>query len=265
MKLVRILSCLMLAAIMLFNGPPLSLGVPYTCVTLSDSSGKPGDMFILYDAQSHPQMAGYSDAQLYSIDPVLENGHYLVPLRQMAEILGFTADFQPLTSEITLNSGSDTIVLNLNNNTAYVNGQARVVDPAPRLISDRTMVPIRFISENMGYFVSFDEGFISISDCAFISRDEMTRMLDDTASWSAPSSGSQTALPGTRTPQGIGVGDSIDAVIGVYGQPGRSFVYDPSFTGSLFYYDNFHYQGSSDSLELVFQEGVITQMLLHFL
>ncbi|MEQ8175850.1 MAG: copper amine oxidase N-terminal domain-containing protein [Syntrophomonadaceae bacterium] len=266
-KCLRVL-CFLAAITILASISPFTsqASTPYTHITLVDSSGEPEIMYILYDPVANPQMAGYKNAQPYLVEPIWESGHYLIPLGQIAGILKFKVNFNANTSEITLTDDNNAIILTLNSNTAFVNGVKNSLDTAPRSINGRTMVPVGFVSQNLGYFVTFDEGYISISDCAFISRDEMTQMLRDKTGWTAPSPGTlcQTALPGTLTQKGIGVGDSIDKVISVYGKPSRNFVKNALFTGAIKYYDNFHFQGNNESLEFVFKNGIVTQMVLNY-
>jgi len=38
-----------------------------------------------------------------------------------------------------------------------VNGLSVAMDVPPRLINSRTMIPLRFLSENLGYNVEWDE------------------------------------------------------------------------------------------------------------
>jgi len=42
------------------------------------------------------------------------------------------------------------------NNIALVDGEEAVLDVPAKIINDRTMVPVRFVAENMGYFVDWD-------------------------------------------------------------------------------------------------------------
>ena len=45
----------------------------------------------------------------------------------------------------------------IDNTTATVNGAATTMDVPARLINDQTFVPLRFLSENLGYTVDWDE------------------------------------------------------------------------------------------------------------
>ena len=46
--------------------------------------------------------------------------------------------------------------MTLNSLTAYVNGEAKTLDAAPVIKNDRTMLPVRFVAENLGAEVLWD-------------------------------------------------------------------------------------------------------------
>lgn len=91
-------------------------------------------------------------------DPYIEKGHTLVPVRFVAETLG--ADEVLWDGEkrtVTIKDGGDVTELSVGESTAYVNGEARELGAPARLKNNRTYVPLRFVSENMGAVVLWDE------------------------------------------------------------------------------------------------------------
>ncbi|HIV86278.1 MAG TPA: copper amine oxidase N-terminal domain-containing protein, partial [Candidatus Monoglobus merdigallinarum] len=54
-------------------------------------------------------------------------------------------------------SNTNTVTFSIDNTTATVNGSTATMDVPARLINDKTMVPLRFLSENLGFDVSWDE------------------------------------------------------------------------------------------------------------
>lgn len=72
-----------------------------------------------------------------------------------------------------------TVQMKIGSKTAYINGREYENDVAPIILNDRTMIPVRFISESFGACVMWDEKdesvtilnrkkyFDSIDDCAF--------------------------------------------------------------------------------------------------
>lgn len=57
----------------------------------------------------------------------------------------------------TIEPAKDEIVLTIGSTEAIVNGEEYTLDVAPVIMNNRTLVPIRFISEALGYEVSWDE------------------------------------------------------------------------------------------------------------
>lgn len=53
-------------------------------------------------------------------------------------------------------SSSILIKMQIGSNTAYVNGVAVRLDAPPQIVKGKTLVPIRFVSENMGAGVTWD-------------------------------------------------------------------------------------------------------------
>lgn len=90
------------------------------------------------------------------------SGRTLVPVRVISESLSATVDWQKEDNTVTINLGDRNIVLTIGESTALVNGQAV---PVPDNVSvalvnyegvTRTMVPVRFVSENLLATVNYD-------------------------------------------------------------------------------------------------------------
>lgn len=88
--------------------------------------------------------------------PVTENDRTLVPMRFLLEQMGATVDWNDEQQSITVKSGDDVIKFVVDENVAYVNGEAKTMDVPARLINDKTMIPLRFLAEEFGYKVEWD-------------------------------------------------------------------------------------------------------------
>ena len=89
--------------------------------------------------------------------PVIEDGTTLVPVRAIFEKYNMIVNYNESTRTITAESAGSNISMVLNSNTAYVNGQPVTLRVAPKIIGDRTLIPLRFISESLGVAVEWDE------------------------------------------------------------------------------------------------------------
>lgn len=87
--------------------------------------------------------------------PTIVDGRTLVPLRAIFEALGAEVEWDSSTRTATGTRGGTVVVVQIDNNVAYVNGEARLLDVPARIINNRTMVPARFVSEAMGCRVTW--------------------------------------------------------------------------------------------------------------
>lgn len=91
------------------------------------------------------------------------NDRTLVPVRLVAEALNVQVLWIQETHQVVLTRDSDVITLTLGSATAMVNGVSQqLYDGVPAMIAryqgiDRTMVPLRFVSEQLGCEVSWDQ------------------------------------------------------------------------------------------------------------
>jgi len=89
--------------------------------------------------------------------PVIVDNSTLVPLRVISAAFASDPMWLPDTQGIVLTYGDKTIELTIDSVVSTVNGEARSIPSAPKLIDGTTMVPVRFISETFGADVNFQE------------------------------------------------------------------------------------------------------------
>lgn len=105
-------------------------------------------------------MVGGKDV-ITDVPGVIFNNRTLVPIRFVVESLGAKIDWNQSTYEATITTDSKTIVLKVDSSTAIVNGTRKKLPDGvpPKLFAyqgnNRTMVPIRFISEELGMDVNW--------------------------------------------------------------------------------------------------------------
>lgn len=83
----------------------------------------------------------------FETNPVFDNSRVLVPMRAIYEALDATVDWHADTRTITAKNGDKTVKLSIGSNVMYIDGNAVTLDVTPRLEGDRTLVPVRAISE----------------------------------------------------------------------------------------------------------------------
>ena len=88
--------------------------------------------------------------------PYVENDRTYVPLRALAQDFGAKVNWDEETGDITITADDNTVVLKVGETAYTVNGEERNMDVAPVLDSaaNRTLVPVRFVAEALGYNVT---------------------------------------------------------------------------------------------------------------
>ena len=91
-----------------------------------------------------------------SVAPVIENGSTLVPLRIISENMGASVLWNGEERSITIEKEDTSIYLILEQKDVFVNGETKTLSVAPKIINGSTMVPIRFVSQNLDCTVNWD-------------------------------------------------------------------------------------------------------------
>lgn len=91
----------------------------------------------------------------FDVAPILENDRTLVPLRAIFEALDMTVSYD--SGEIAAEKEGMAVVLTVDSDIAYINGEQSVLDVPSRIVDDRTLVPLRFIGEAMDFVVVYDD------------------------------------------------------------------------------------------------------------
>lgn len=110
------------------------------------SSTPPSEVKVLVDNQEI----------YFDVPPAIENGRALVPLRAIGEALGALVTWEERSKTVIMAKGNITIKLIIGNNIAYKNTEKVILDAPAKIIRDRTIVPLRFVSEALGAKVRWD-------------------------------------------------------------------------------------------------------------
>jgi len=93
--------------------------------------------------------------------PVIKNGRALTPIWAVVEALGGKIEWDSATQKVTITLKNTTIELWIGKSIAKVKGVNTPIDSTnnkvvPEIINSRTMLPLRFITENLGCNVQWD-------------------------------------------------------------------------------------------------------------
>lgn len=107
------------------------------------------------------------ETKFWDATPYIKEGRTMVPIRHLAEALGFKADWDfsdPANKMVFIYTAEQDpekdkehpfILLIIGQPTAMVNGNLVALDVAPEILNGRTMVPLRFVVETLGYKVEW--------------------------------------------------------------------------------------------------------------
>ena len=89
------------------------------------------------------------------VAPVIINGRTLVPVRVISETNGARVVWDGTNRVVKITSDKIEINLQIDSKKAIVNKKEVELDVPAQIISDRTMVPVRFVAESFGYIVGW--------------------------------------------------------------------------------------------------------------
>lgn len=92
----------------------------------------------------------------FDTPPVIREGRTLFPIRVLTETFGATVDWDKEARTVTIEIDGKVIVLDLEKKEGIVDGEAIPLDTKPEIVQNRTVVPLRFILETMGFEVEYN-------------------------------------------------------------------------------------------------------------
>ena len=123
--------------------------------------------------------------------PYIENDYTLIPIRAIAESLGLDVAWEESTRTVSVSGGDTLIGLVIDSDKATVNGEEKTLGVPARITDDRTFIPLRFVSENIGADVLWDgetrtitiNGEKAMSELAKIDNTKWQYNADDDVYW----------------------------------------------------------------------------------
>jgi len=111
-----------------------------------------------------PAMAAEAEIQVYvegarlvlDVPPIIIDGRTLVPMRAIFETLGYKVDWNENIKQVTATRPDSSIILQIGNKQATLNGKTIELDVAALIQNGRTLVPLRFVGESSGKVVEWD-------------------------------------------------------------------------------------------------------------
>ena len=83
----------------------------------------------------------------FDTPPVNINGRVLVPVRAIFEAMGAEVTWNAGTKTVTSKLDNNIVVMQIDSTIMRINGEPKTIDVAPKIISNRTLVPARAAAE----------------------------------------------------------------------------------------------------------------------
>lgn len=97
------------------------------------------------------------DPDSTAVQPYAHDNRTFVPVRFLSERMGAVVGWDQATKTVTVTRAGRTVQMVLGQNTYWVDGVQKMMDAPAEVVSQRTMVPIRFVSEALGLSVGWDQ------------------------------------------------------------------------------------------------------------
>jgi len=109
------------------------------------------------------------------VPPVIINSRTMVPVRSLFEYLDANVSWNDALKQVIVTSDETVMIFTINSNIAYLNTGTVYLDAVPVIIDSRTLVPVRFISENLGYDVEWN----GTSRTVYVTKNTKTEALPE--------------------------------------------------------------------------------------
>lgn len=93
---------------------------------------------------------GVQKEALMDVEPFISNNRTMLPIRFVAEALGFEVDWDKANRTVVLKDKDTLVKIPVDTNQIIVNGSVYESDVKPILKNDRTMLPIANIARALG-------------------------------------------------------------------------------------------------------------------
>lgn len=108
------------------------------------------------------------------VEPFIERGRTLVPLRVISESLGYEVKWNQEERIADISNNKDKLSVKIGSDKALLNDKEVSLDVAACLKNSRTFLPLRFVGESLGLNVSWDQE----SKTVFLKTGDKTKEFD---------------------------------------------------------------------------------------
>lgn len=113
-----------------------------------------------------------------TMPPIIYNDYTLVPAREVFEAMGADVDWKKDIEQVYITYKDKVVVIPINSSIGYVNGKRTDMQIPAKIINNKTMIPLRFVTTSVGAKIEWD----SKTRVANISTIELTTTTTTTKS-----------------------------------------------------------------------------------
>lgn len=129
--------------------------------------------------------------------PQIVEGRTMVPVRAIFEGVGAEVLWDGETKTVTGSKNGLTVVMQVNNPTAIVNGAENTMDISPLIINERVYAPARYVGEGFGFSVKWDEASKTVKIVSSASQAETASQAEAVSYETTTEASTQTTAEAT--------------------------------------------------------------------
>jgi hypothetical protein len=95
----------------------------------------------------------------FDTPPVIKDGRTLVPVRTISEAFEASVEWNPDERKVIVRKDKKEILIWIGETGVSVNGEQGEIDVPALILNGRAMVPLRFITENLGLTIQYHERY----------------------------------------------------------------------------------------------------------
>ena len=92
-----------------------------------------------------------------TMPPIILNGYTLVPAREVFEGVGANVEWKKDLEQVYVKYDDTLVVIPVNSSKAYVNGVSETLQTEAKIINNKTMIPLRFVTTALGFDIEWDK------------------------------------------------------------------------------------------------------------
>lgn len=180
---------------------------------------------VLAEDQEIVVMNGFERLET-DVEPIIvDPGYTLVPVAALARAVGYEVTYFHEERQVTLVKDDVTLLIQLDSDTVLVNGEEELLPVPATIYQDRTMVPLRFVSEMMQKKVNYKD-YGSKAVVWVTDFDVLVNEPFDQDRYNTEDGHIYTLKGNQSTERGIQLGDTPEDVLESYGVPVSDKTYE---------------------------------------